>query len=35
MTDRRSTWVIEVGFRAALHTQTMACDLRWFQGLWR
>lgn len=29
------TWVLEVGERAALHTETMPCDLRWFRGLWQ
>jgi hypothetical protein len=29
------TWVIEVGFRAALHTETLQRDLRWFRSLYR
>jgi hypothetical protein len=28
-------WTIEVGIRAALHTETRARDLRWFRGLFR
>ena len=28
-------WAVEVGFRAALHTETHPRDLRWFRGLFR
>jgi hypothetical protein len=28
------TYIIEVGDRAALHTETRQRDLRWFHGLW-
>jgi hypothetical protein len=27
-------WRHEVGFRAALHTQTRSRDLRWFKNIW-
>ena len=27
-------WSVEVGFRAALATETRSRDLRWFTGLW-
>lgn len=28
-------WAIEVGFRAALRTETRQRDMRWFRGLWK
>lgn len=28
------TYILEVGARAAVHTETLQRDLRWFRGLW-
>ena len=28
-------WTIEVGSRAALRTETMQRDMRWWYGLWK
>lgn len=28
-----NVWQLEVGFRAALHTQTLPRDMRWWRGL--
>ena len=28
------SFVLEVGFRAALYAETQPRDLRWFRGLW-
>ena len=28
-----TTWLLEVGFRAALHTESLPRDERWFRGL--
>jgi len=29
-----STFITEVGLRAAMHAETLPRDMRWFRGLW-
>ena len=31
----RTAWLLEVGFRAALHSESQPRDMRWWWGLWR